>query len=197
MIGKDASDHCHGGGLLRAGCKNSGDAGRSRAARRETGARKALPGAGLCAGQQYRPGDLVGPFDDARFRPAAIPRRSIPRARPTSWPSPPPCPRFAWRSMPDARLGRRAIETNLGPSMTIGTGFAGGSSLSDNLTPHHLMQYARIAYNKDVERGVRQFHRTRSPQLAAKPRSLLSPWRSAIRKPTNCAANCAESSWRS
>ncbi len=46
-------------------------------------------------------------------------------------------------------LGASGFETYLGPSMTIGTGFAGGSSLSENLTPHHLVQFARIAYNKD------------------------------------------------
>jgi hypothetical protein len=34
--------------------------------------------------------------------------------------------------------------------MTIGTGFAGGSSLAENLTPHNFMQYTRIAYNKDA-----------------------------------------------
>ncbi|HUR42868.1 MAG TPA: aldehyde dehydrogenase family protein [Aestuariivirga sp.] len=47
-------------------------------------------------------------------------------------------------------LGAAGFETNLGPSMTIGTGFAGGSSTGDNLTPQHLLQYARIAYNKDA-----------------------------------------------
>jgi acyl-CoA reductase-like NAD-dependent aldehyde dehydrogenase len=47
-------------------------------------------------------------------------------------------------------LGAAGYETNLGPSMTIGTGFVGGSSLSDNLTPQHLIQYSRIAYNKDA-----------------------------------------------
>ena len=47
-------------------------------------------------------------------------------------------------------LGSSGFETHLGPSMTIGTGFAGGSSLSENLTPHHLVQYARIAYNKQA-----------------------------------------------
>ncbi|MGH7185999.1 MAG: aldehyde dehydrogenase family protein, partial [Pseudomonadota bacterium] len=45
-------------------------------------------------------------------------------------------------------LGAAGFETNLGPSMTIGTGFAGGSSIGDNLTPQHFMQFARIAYNK-------------------------------------------------
>jgi acyl-CoA reductase-like NAD-dependent aldehyde dehydrogenase len=47
-------------------------------------------------------------------------------------------------------LGASGYETNLGPSMTIGTGFAGGSSIGDNLTPHHLLHFARIAYNKDA-----------------------------------------------
>jgi acyl-CoA reductase-like NAD-dependent aldehyde dehydrogenase len=47
-------------------------------------------------------------------------------------------------------LGASGFETNLGPSMTIGTGYDGGSSLADNLTPHHLVQFTRIAYNKDV-----------------------------------------------
>jgi hypothetical protein len=47
-------------------------------------------------------------------------------------------------------LGASGFETNLGPSMTIGTGFAGGSSLAENLTPHNFMQYTRIAYNKEA-----------------------------------------------
>lgn len=47
-------------------------------------------------------------------------------------------------------LGAAGFETNLGPSMTIGTGFEGGSSIGDNLTPHHFLHYARIAYNKEA-----------------------------------------------
>lgn len=47
-------------------------------------------------------------------------------------------------------LGSAGYETHLGPSMTIGTGFAGGSSLTENLTPHHLVQYVRLAYNKEA-----------------------------------------------
>lgn len=54
-------------------------------------------------------------------------------------------------------LGASGYETNLGPSMTIGTGFAGGSSLSENLTPQHLMQYSRIAYNKDASEAFGRF----------------------------------------
>jgi hypothetical protein len=41
--------------------------------------------------------------------------------------------------------------------MTIGTGFVGGSSIGDNLTPHHLIHYARIAYNKDASEAFGQF----------------------------------------
>ena len=55
-------------------------------------------------------------------------------------------------------LGASGFETNLGPSMTIGTGFAGGSSLSENLTPHAFMQYSRIAYNKDASESFGNFH---------------------------------------
>jgi hypothetical protein len=41
--------------------------------------------------------------------------------------------------------------------MTIGTGFAGGSSIGDNLTPQHLLQFARIAYNKDASESFGRF----------------------------------------
>ena len=54
-------------------------------------------------------------------------------------------------------LGASGYETNLGPSMTIGTGFAGGSSIGDNLTPHHLLHYARIAYNKEASEALGDF----------------------------------------
>jgi len=54
-------------------------------------------------------------------------------------------------------LGASGYETNLGPSMTIGTGFVGGSSIGDNLTPHHLLHYARIAYNKEASETFGNF----------------------------------------
>lgn len=54
-------------------------------------------------------------------------------------------------------LGAAGFETNLGPSMTIGTGFTGGSSIGDNLTPHHFVHFARIAYNKDVAEAFGRF----------------------------------------
>ncbi|MCV7228975.1 aldehyde dehydrogenase family protein [Mycolicibacterium komossense] len=45
--------------------------------------------------------------------------------------------------------GSSGLETNLAPSMTIGTGFVGRSSIGENLQPHHLLDWARIAYNSD------------------------------------------------
>ncbi len=71
-------------------------------------------------------------------------------------------------------LGASGFETNLGPSMTIGTGFAGGSSVGDNLTPHHFVHYARIAYNKDHAEAFGDFAgldplnlpRSEAPRLA-------------------------------
>ena len=46
--------------------------------------------------------------------------------------------------------GSAGFDTNLAPSMTIGTGFTGRSSLGENLEPRHLVNHARIAYNSDV-----------------------------------------------
>ena len=41
--------------------------------------------------------------------------------------------------------------------MTIGTGFAGGSTLGDNLTPHAFMNWTRIAYNKEASEAFGSF----------------------------------------
>lgn len=45
--------------------------------------------------------------------------------------------------------GSSGLDTNLAPSMTIGTGFVGRSSLGENLQPKHLVDWTRIAYNAD------------------------------------------------
>ncbi|CAJ1580112.1 aldehyde dehydrogenase family protein [[Mycobacterium] wendilense] len=51
--------------------------------------------------------------------------------------------------------GSSGLDTNLAPSMTIGTGFVGRSSIGENLQPHNLINWARIAYNSaaDVPMG--------------------------------------------
>lgn len=72
-------------------------------------------------------------------------------------------------------LGSSGFETNLGPSMTIGTGFAGGSSLSENLKPHHLVQYARIAYNKEASEIFGDFTELDPLNLPKATRAALVP----------------------
>ncbi|MGB3483340.1 MAG: aldehyde dehydrogenase family protein [Mycobacterium sp.] len=61
--------------------------------------------------------------------------------------------------------GSSGLETNLAPSMTIGTGFVGRSSIGENLQPKHLVDWTRIAYNADA--GVTM------PNFAG-----ATPWRS-------------------
>ncbi|MET8249422.1 aldehyde dehydrogenase family protein [Streptomyces sp. NPDC005202] len=45
--------------------------------------------------------------------------------------------------------GSAGFDTNLAPSMTIGTGYLGRSSVGENLRPHHLVDVMRVAYNSD------------------------------------------------
>ena len=45
--------------------------------------------------------------------------------------------------------GAAGFATHLPPAFTIGTGFAGRSSVGENVGPHHLVHWTRIAYAKD------------------------------------------------
>lgn len=53
-------------------------------------------------------------------------------------------------------LGAAGIETNLAPTMTIGTGFFGHSSVGENLEPKHLINFTRIAVNSDKREAMPQ-----------------------------------------
>jgi acetaldehyde dehydrogenase/alcohol dehydrogenase len=46
--------------------------------------------------------------------------------------------------------GVAGFDTNLAPTMTVGTGFAGRSSVGENLEPRHLVNWSRVAYAKDA-----------------------------------------------
>lgn len=59
-------------------------------------------------------------------------------------------------------LGSAGLQTNLPPTMTIGTGYAGRSSVGENLQPQHLVNFTRLAYNSDV-REVMPDYSGRSP----------------------------------
>jgi hypothetical protein len=53
--------------------------------------------------------------------------------------------------------GAAGFDTNLAPSMTIGTGFVGRSSVGENIGPQHLMNWSRIAYNKEASESFGDF----------------------------------------
>ncbi|MDO3403017.1 aldehyde dehydrogenase family protein [Mycolicibacterium neoaurum] len=53
--------------------------------------------------------------------------------------------------------GSSGLETNLAPSMTIGTGFVGRSSIGENLQPDNLVNWTRIAYNSDAAVRMAEF----------------------------------------
>lgn len=61
-------------------------------------------------------------------------------------------------------LGAAGFGTHLGPTMTVGTGFAGGSALGGNLRPEHLVNWVEVAFAAE----------------ASLPAGLgaLDPWRS-------------------
>ena len=53
--------------------------------------------------------------------------------------------------------GSAGLDTNLAPTMTIGTGFFGRSSLGENLEPRHLVNWTRIAYANDPAEAFADF----------------------------------------
>jgi acetaldehyde dehydrogenase / alcohol dehydrogenase len=53
--------------------------------------------------------------------------------------------------------GSAGIDTNLAPTMTIGTGFYGRSSLGENLEPRHLINLTRVAYASDPSEAFGDF----------------------------------------
>jgi len=66
-------------------------------------------------------------------------------------------------------LGSAGLETNLAPTMTIGTGFFGRSSVAENLHPSHLVQWTRLAYNRDPAEPFGDFNGLVPRQTPAAP----------------------------
>jgi acetaldehyde dehydrogenase/alcohol dehydrogenase len=47
--------------------------------------------------------------------------------------------------------GVAGFDTHLAPTMTVGTGFTGGSSVGENLGPQHLVNWCEVAYGKRAD----------------------------------------------
>ena len=61
--------------------------------------------------------------------------------------------------------GASGFATHLAPTMTVGTGFFGRSSVGDNVGPEHLVQWSKVAFNKEVSADMQKFE---SLQMSAK-----------------------------
>jgi acetaldehyde dehydrogenase/alcohol dehydrogenase len=72
--------------------------------------------------------------------------------------------------------GSSGFETSLAPSMTIGTGFFGRSSLGGNLEPDHLVNWTKIAYVNDPAVPFGSFEGlepwSAEPELAPRTRTV-------------------------
>ena len=89
-------------------------------------------------------------------------------------------------------LGGSGIETNLAPSMTIGTGFFGGSSVGENLEPKHLVDMTRIAYSSDGRVPMPEFEAIdpwRAPSGAVPPYPIASNEADAPRLVSSASAS--------
>jgi acetaldehyde dehydrogenase/alcohol dehydrogenase len=66
-------------------------------------------------------------------------------------------------------LGSAGFHTNLAPTMTVGTGFFGRSSLGENLEPAHLVHWSRIAYNSEAAVAFPDFTGLSRPRVVEGP----------------------------
>ena len=82
-------------------------------------------------------------------------------------------------------LGSAGLETGLAPTMTIGTGFFGRSSVGENLHPGHLVQWTRLAYNSDPAEPFGDF--TGLSPWAAPATASVAPCRRTRSRPTSAS----------
>lgn len=72
-----------------------------------------------------------------------------------------------------ASLGGAGIGTGLPMTMSVGTGFVGGSSSGENLNPDHFVQWSRSAYSVDPAVRVPDFSGLQSRGRVSEPPSTL------------------------
>ncbi len=80
-------------------------------------------------------------------------------------------------------LGSAGALTNLAPTMTIGTGFYGRSSIGENLEPRHLVNLMRVAYNADASVPFDDFTGLEPWVLEAASATYAAPAESASSAP--------------
>jgi acetaldehyde dehydrogenase/alcohol dehydrogenase len=73
--------------------------------------------------------------------------------------------------------GSAGLDTNLAPTMTVGTGFFGRSALTENLEPRHLTQWTRLAYDADPAEPFGDFADLQPWSVRPEPAPVVSPAR--------------------
>jgi len=73
-------------------------------------------------------------------------------------------------------LGASGFETHLAPTMTIGTGYFGRSSIAENVGPKHLVQWVKMAWNSDQRIEMPSFTglaALEKPRIGAPPKGEI------------------------
>jgi acetaldehyde dehydrogenase / alcohol dehydrogenase len=73
--------------------------------------------------------------------------------------------------------GSSGLDTNLAPTMTVGTGFFGRSALTENLRPDHLTQWTRLAYAADPSEPFGDFTDLEPWSVGLEPAPVTAPAR--------------------
>src|SRR6185436_1764218 len=71
--------------------------------------------------------------------------------------------------------GSAGLDTNLAPTMTVGTGFFGRSALTENLEPRHLTQWTRLAYDVDPSQPLADFAGLQPWSVRPEPAPVVAP----------------------
>jgi acyl-CoA reductase-like NAD-dependent aldehyde dehydrogenase len=66
--------------------------------------------------------------------------------------------------------GAAGFDTFLAPTMTVGTGYFGRSSVGENIGPQHLVQWTKIAYGKTADVRYDAYENLDLPDPPARPR---------------------------
>jgi acetaldehyde dehydrogenase / alcohol dehydrogenase len=85
--------------------------------------------------------------------------------------------------------GSAGMDTNLAPSMTLGTGFVGRSSIGENLEPRHLVNWTRVAYNSDASVPFGDFT---GIEAWRRPQGQVPPYPRASNQPQEGVTGLAE-----
>ncbi len=67
--------------------------------------------------------------------------------------------------------GAAGFATNLAPTFTIGTGYFGRSSVGENVGPHHLVNWTRVAWHKDANTSIDMPHMAELKHLGQLPKA--------------------------